>query len=58
MHNVFRAQARLAVRMEVPPLKSTQVTFPVLRRVLQQQERANMTYIKDAFSRRGEKALT
>jgi len=54
---VFRAQARLAVRMEVQPFKSTQVIFPVLGRVLQQQERATMAYIKDAFSRRGEKAL-
>jgi hypothetical protein len=43
--------------MEVQPLKSTQVTFPVLRRVLQQQERVNMAYIKAAFSRRGEDAL-
>lgn len=48
---------RLAVWMEVQPPKSNRVTFPVQRRVLQQQEGTNVVYIKDVSSRRGEKAL-
>lgn len=49
--------ARLAVRMEVQPLKGTRVIFPLLRRVLQRQEKANMAYIEEVFSRRSEKVL-